>query len=54
MLQFFVFLIVVILSGLGLFFFGNLFIYLVKPDKEQLTFHEYMLGKHDVKQRKNN
>ena len=30
------------------------FVYLVKPDKKQLTFHEYMLGKHDVKQRKNN
>ena len=54
MLPFFVFLIVVIFVSFGLFFFGKLFIYLVKHDKEQLTFHEYMLGKHDVKQRKNN
>jgi hypothetical protein len=54
MLPFFVFLMVVIFASFGLFFFGNLFIYLVKPDKEQLTFHEYMLGKNNVKQRKNN
>lgn len=54
MLPFFVFLIVVIFVSFVIFFFVNLFMYLVKHDKKQLTFHEYMLGKHDVKQRKNN
>jgi hypothetical protein len=54
MLPFFVFLMVVIFVSFGIFFFVNLFSYLVKYDKEQLTFHEYMLGKNNVKQRKNN
>jgi uncharacterized membrane protein len=42
MLPFFVFLIVVIFAGFGLFFFGKLFIYLTKSTEK--SFYEYMFG----------